>query len=206
MFTGIVAAVGKIKTVTPLEGGADAGVRLDVDAGGLPMADVGLGDSIALNGACMTVVEKTATGFTVDVSRESLNKTVGLDTTTEVNLEKALTLAERLGGHLVSGHVDGLGVVRKFEPVGESHELVIEAPRELAKYLAYKGSVVVNGVSLTVNRVDDSASGCSFSINLIPHTIQVTTLKHLKAGSKVNLEIDLIARYVERMLSLSAAG
>lgn len=204
MFTGIVAAVGKIKTVTPLEGGADAGVRLDVDAGGLPMADVGLGDSIALNGACMTVVEKTATGFTVDVSRESLNKTVGLDTTTEVNLEKALTLAERLGGHLVSGHVDGLGVVRKFEPVGESHELVIEAPRDLAKYLAYKGSVVVNGVSLTVNRVEDSASGCQFSINLIPHTIQVTTLKHLKAGSKVNLEIDLIARYVERMLSLKA--
>ncbi|HEY0585980.1 MAG TPA: riboflavin synthase [Pseudoduganella sp.] len=204
MFTGIVAAVGKIKTVTPLEGGADAGVRLDVDAGGLPMADVGLGDSIALNGACMTVVEKTATGFTVDVSRESLNKTVGLDTTTEVNLEKALTLAERLGGHLVSGHVDGLGVVRKFEPVGESHELVIEAPRDLAKYLAYKGSVVVNGVSLTVNRVEDSATGCSFSINLIPHTIQVTTLKHLKAGSKVNLEIDLIARYVERMLSLKS--
>ncbi|KQZ30435.1 riboflavin synthase [Duganella sp. Root1480D1] len=204
MFTGIVAAVGKIKTVTPLEGGADAGVRLDVDAGGLPMADVGLGDSIALNGACMTVVEKTATGFTVDVSRESLNKTVGLDTTAEVNLEKALTLAERLGGHLVSGHVDGLGVVRKFEPVGESHELVIEAPRDLAKYLAYKGSVVVNGVSLTVNRVEDSASGCSFSINLIPHTIQVTTLKHLKAGSRVNLEIDLIARYVERMLSLKS--
>jgi len=206
MFTGIVAAVGKINSVTPLEGGAFAGVRLDVDAGGLPMADVGLGDSIALNGACMTVVEKTATGFTVDVSRESLNKTVGLDTTTEVNLEKALTLAERLGGHLVSGHVDGLGVVRKFEPVGESYELVIEAPRDLAKYLAYKGSVVVNGVSLTVNRVEDSATGCSFSINLIPHTIQVTTLKHLKAGSKVNLEIDLIARYVERMLSLNAAG
>jgi riboflavin synthase len=206
MFTGIVAAVGKIKSVTPLEGGADAGVRLEVDAGGLPMADVGLGDSIALNGACMTVVEKTADGFTVDVSRESLNKTVGLDTTTEVNLEKALTLAERLGGHMVSGHVDGLGVVRKFEPVGESHELVIEAPPELAKYLAYKGSVVVNGVSLTVNRVNDTATGCEFSINLIPHTIQVTTLKHLKAGSPVNLEIDLIARYVERMLSLKAAG
>lgn len=206
MFTGIVAAVGKIKTVTPLEGGADAGVRLEVDAGGLPMEDVGLGDSIALNGACMTVVEKTATGFTVDVSRESLNKTAGLDTTSEVNLEKALTLAERLGGHLVSGHVDGLGVVRKFEPVGESHELVIEAPRELAKYLAYKGSVVVNGVSLTVNRVNDTATGCEFSINLIPHTIQVTTLKHLKGGSKVNLEIDLIARYVERMLSLNAAS
>ena len=209
MFTGIVAAVGKINTVTPLEGGADAGVRLDVDAGGLPMADVALGDSIALNGACMTVVEKTATGFTVDVSRESLNKTVGLDTTTEVNLEKALTLAERLGGHLVSGHVDGLGTVHSFEPVGESRELIIDAPHELGKFLAYKGSVVVNGVSLTVNRVEDLDGGagkvCRFSINLIPHTIDVTTLKHLRAGSKVNLEIDLIARYVERMLSASKA-
>ncbi|NVE01706.1 riboflavin synthase [Massilia sp. BJB1822] len=210
MFTGIVAAVGKINTVTPLEGGLDAGVRLNIDAGGLPLADVALGDSIAINGACMTVVEKSASGFTVDVSRESLNCTVGLDTTTEVNLEKALTLAERLGGHLVSGHVDGLGVVRKFEPVGESWELVIEAPRDLAKYLAFKGSVVVNGVSLTVNRVEDIGSGdgmvCQFSINLIPHTIQVTTLKHLKAGVKVNLEIDLIARYVERMLSVEKAA
>ena len=143
-------------------------------------------------------------GLPVAADSATLIKTVGLDTTTEVNLEKALTLAERLGGHLVSGHVDGLGTVRKFDPVGESFELVIEAPRDLAKYLAYKGSVVVNGVSLTVNRVSDTATGCEFSINLIPHTIQVTTLKHLKAGSKVNLEIDLIARYVERMLSLKA--
>ncbi len=210
MFTGIVAAVGKINTVTPLAGGLDAGVRLNIDAGGLPLADVALGDSIAINGACMTVVEKSDSGFTVDVSRESLNCTVGLDGTNEVNLEKALTLAERLGGHLVSGHVDGLGLVRKFEPVGESWELVIEAPRELAKYLAFKGSVVVNGVSLTVNRVDDIGSGtdmvCQFSINLIPHTIQVTTLKHLQAGARVNLEIDLIARYVERMLSVEKAA
>ncbi len=206
MFTGIVAAVGKIKTVTPLPGGHDAGVRLDIDAGPLPLADVGLGDSIAINGACMTVVEKSASSFVVDVSRESLNCTAGLDTPTEVNLEKALTLAERLGGHLVSGHVDGLGVVRKFEPVGESYELVVEAPRELAKYLAFKGSIVVNGVSLTVNRVEDVAEGCRFSINLIPHTIEVTTLKHLVVGSKVNLEIDLIARYVERMLSVADAG
>lgn len=206
MFTGIVAAVGKIKTVTPLPGGHDAGVRLDIDAGPLPLADVGLGDSIAINGACMTVVEKTDSSFVVDVSRESLNCTAGLDTPAEVNLEKALTLAERLGGHLVSGHVDGLGIVRKFEPVGESYELVVEAPRELAKYLAFKGSVVVNGVSLTVNRVEDVAEGCRFSINLIPHTIQVTTLKHLKVGSKVNLEIDLIARYVERMLSVEQKG
>ncbi|MDL2354857.1 MAG: riboflavin synthase [Pseudomonadota bacterium] len=207
MFTGIVAAVGKINSVKPQAGGLDAGVRLDIDAGGLPLADVALGDSIAINGACMTVVDKTATGFSVDVSRESLNCTVGLDAPGEVNLEKALTLAERLGGHLVSGHVDGLGTVQRFEAVGESWELVIDAPRELAKFLAFKGSVVVNGVSLTVNRVDDIAAGvCRFSINLIPHTISVTTLKHLRAGSQVNLEIDLIARYVERMLSLEAAN
>ncbi|MYM26150.1 riboflavin synthase [Duganella sp. FT135W] len=209
MFTGIVAAVGKIESVKPLEGGSFAGVRLDINAGGLPLADVGLGDSIAINGACMTVVEKDATNFRVDVSRESLNKTVGLDTLTEVNLEKALTLNERLGGHLVSGHVDGLGVVRKFEPVGESWELVVESPHELAKFLAYKGSIVVNGVSLTVNRINDIGTGadlvCQFSINLIPHTIAVTTLKHLTVGAKVNLEIDLIARYVERMVSVSSA-
>lgn len=206
MFTGIVAAVGKITSITPLGNQADAGVKLTIDAGGLPMADVAVGDSIALNGACMTVVTKTDTGFTVDVSRESLNRTAGLDAPGEVNLEKALTLSDRLGGHLVSGHVDGLGVVRKFEPVGESWELVVEAPKELAKYLAYKGSIIVNGVSLTVNRVTDTASGCEFSINLIPHTIQVTTLKHLKAGARVNLEIDLIARYVERMLGMSNTG
>ncbi len=209
MFTGIVAAVGKISTVQPLEGGLDAGVRLDIDAGGLPLGDVALGDSIAINGACMTVVAKTDSAFSVDVSRESLNCTVGLDAPGEVNLEKALTLAERLGGHLVSGHVDGLGQVHRFEAVGESWELVIDAPHDLAKFLAFKGSVVVNGVSLTVNRVEDldAAAGkqCRFSINLIPHTISVTTLKHLRAGSKVNLEIDLIARYVERMLSVGKA-
>jgi riboflavin synthase len=149
----------------------------------------------------MTVVEKSERSFAVDVSRESLNRTAGLDQPGEVNLEKALTLAERLGGHLVSGHVDGLGTVHAFEPVGESYKLVVDAPRELGKFLAYKGSVVVNGVSLTVNSVEDVAEGCRFSINLIPHTIAVTTLKHLHAGAKVNLEIDLIARYVERMLS-----
>lgn len=204
MFTGIVAAIGKITSITPLGNQPDAGVRLTIDAGSLPMADVALGDSIALNGACMTVVSKTAHGFTVDVSRESLNRTAGLDALGEVNLEKALTLADRLGGHLVSGHVDGLGVVRKFEPVGESMELVIEAPKDLAKYLAYKGSIVVNGVSLTVNKVVDADIGCAFSINLIPHTVEVTTLKHLKSGVRVNLEIDLIARYVERMLSLKS--
>jgi riboflavin synthase len=200
MFTGIVAAVGKISSVTPLAG-ANAGVRLRIDAGGLPLADVALGDSIAINGACMTVVEKTGEGFDVEVSRESLNCTVGLDAPGEVNLEKALTLNERLGGHLVSGHVDGLGLVHRFEQVGESWLLMIDAPRELGKFLAFKGSVVVNGVSLTVNRVEDVDAGCRFSINLIPHTIAVTTLKHLRVGGKVNLEIDLIARYVERMLT-----
>lgn len=201
MFTGIVAAVGSIKSVTPLADGADAGVRLDIDAGGLPLADVALGDSIAINGACMTVVEKTDSAFAVDVSRESLNRTVGLDQPGEVNLEKALTLAERLGGHLVSGHVDGVGQVLAMEPVGESWELRIAAPRALGRYLAYKGSITVNGVSLTVNTVEDTAQGTELSINLIPHTVQNTALQSLAAGSKVNLEIDLIARYVERMLS-----
>ncbi|HEU4851122.1 MAG TPA: riboflavin synthase [Telluria sp.] len=205
MFTGIVAAVGKITSITPLEGGADAGVRLEVNAGGLPLGDVALGDSIAMNGACMTVVAKTAESFTVDVSRESLNCTAGLDAPGEVNLEKALTLNERLGGHLVSGHVDGIGHVHRFEAVGESWLLMIDAPRSLAKYLAYKGSVVVNGVSLTVNKVEDvDAGACRFSINLIPHTIEVTTLRNLRVGARVNLEIDLIARYVERMLSLDS--
>lgn len=202
MFTGIVAAIGNITEISPL-GDAAAGNRLTVDAGSLPLADVALGDSITLNGACMTVVAKTARTFQVDVSRESLNCTAGLDRPGEVNLEKAVTLSERLGGHLVSGHVDGLGEVRKFEAVGESWLLVVEAPKALARYLAIKGSIVVNGVSLTVNNVVDTPSGCEFSVNLIPHTVQVTTLKQLHAGAKVNLEVDLIARYVERMLSLS---
>ena len=237
MFTGIVAAVGRIAKVTPL-GGADAGVRLTVDvraaAGGeatggeaagaettgaettgaetpaFDLADVAIGDSIAIQGACMTVITKTAHSFDVEVSRESLNKTAGLDGSGEVNLEKALRPMDRLGGHMVSGHVDGLGEVMQFAPVGESWELVIRAPKELAKYLAYKGSITVNGVSLTVNRVSDvaegqagsrSAAGADISINLIPHTIAMTTLKQLKAGLRVNLEIDLIARYVERMLN-----
>jgi riboflavin synthase len=209
MFTGIVAAVGSIQSVKPLEGGSFAGVRLQIEAGGLGLDDVALGDSIAINGACMTVVEKTGNAFAVDVSRESLNRTAGLDQPGEVNLEKALTLAERLGGHLVSGHVDGLGTVHSFEPIGESFKLVVDAPQELGKYLAYKGSIVVNGVSLTVNSVEDTESEgakvCRFSINLIPHTIAVTTLKHLHAGARINLEIDLIARYVERMLSAAKA-
>ncbi|MBU9187071.1 riboflavin synthase [Burkholderia gladioli] len=203
MFTGIVAAVGRIESIAPLGTEADAGIRLVVRAGGLDLGDVALGDSIAIQGACMTAIETTAETFTVDVSRESLNKTVGLSEPGEVNLEKALRAHDRLGGHIVSGHVDGLGTVTHFAPVGESHELRVLAPKALGKYLAYKGSITVNGVSLTVNAVKDLADGCEFSINLIPHTVQVTTLRHLKAGSKVNLEIDMIARYVERMLGAS---
>ncbi|TAM52521.1 MAG: riboflavin synthase [Paraburkholderia sp.] len=201
MFTGIVAAVGRIEAVKPLGADPAAGVRLTVDAGALDLTDVALGDSIAIQGACMTVVGKTARAFDVDVSRESLNCTVGLAEPGEVNLEKALTAHERLGGHIVSGHVDGLGVVTRFAAVGESHELRILAPQDIGRYLAYKGSITVNGVSLTVNSVDDRDDGCEFSINLIPHTVEVTTLKHLKAGAQVNLEVDLIARYTERILS-----
>lgn len=204
MFTGIVASVGQIRSVTPLADGKDAasaGVRLVIDAGALGLDDVVIGDSIAVQGACMTVVSLAGNEFAVDVSRESLNRTAGLGAPGEVNLEKAMRLSDRIGGHLVSGHVDGLGTVRRFETVGESWLLVIQADRQLARYLAYKGSVTVNGVSLTVNSVSDNSTGCEFSINLIPHTIAVTTLKHLKPGAAVNLEIDLIARYVERMAS-----
>ncbi|RKP59165.1 riboflavin synthase [Pararobbsia silviterrae] len=202
MFTGIVAAVGRIESVEPERAGdPDAGVRLTIEAGTLGLDDVATGDSISIQGACMTAVEIEGNRFTVDVSRESLNCTAGLDVPGDVNLEKALRANDRLGGHLVSGHVDGLGVVTRFAPVGESHELRVLAPHSIGRYLAFKGSVTVNGVSLTVNAVDDREAGCEFSINLIPHTIEVTTLKHLREGSKVNLEIDVIARYVERMLS-----
>ncbi|HWU85385.1 MAG TPA: riboflavin synthase [Rhodocyclaceae bacterium] len=195
MFTGIVAATGTITHIEPLE----QGVRLTVEAGALGLDDVAIGDSISHNGVCLTVIEKAGNTFKVDVSHETLSCTVGLDTPGEVNLEKAMRLSDRLGGHLVSGHVDGVGEVLKFEPVGESHELVIRAPAELAKYISRKGSITVNGVSLTTNRVG-GAGGAEFSINLIPHTVAVTTLKHLHPGSCVNLEVDLLARYVERML------
>jgi riboflavin synthase len=201
MFTGIVAAVGRIESIKPLGSTPEAGVRLTVRAGTLGLDDVELGDSIAIQGACMTVIAKTAHAFDVDVSRESLNRTAGLAQAGDVNLEKALRAHDRLGGHIVSGHVDGLGTVTRFEPVGESFELRVLAPRDIGRYLAYKGSITVNGVSLTVNAVEDRDDGCEFSINLIPHTVEVTTLRHLVPGAKVNLEIDLIARYVERMMT-----
>ena len=199
MFTGIVAAVGRIEEVQSL--GEQAGVRIAVDAGELDLRDVAPGDSIAVQGACMTAVRIEDGRFFVDVSGESLSKTVGLDAPGEVNLEKALTLADRLGGHLVSGHVDGIGEVVSFEPIGESWRLVVRADESLGRYLAYKGSITVDGVSLTVNRVADTDAGVEFEINLVPHTIRVTTLRSLHAGRRVNLEIDLIARYVERMLA-----
>lgn len=201
MFTGIIAAVGRIERVEPL----GDGVRLLVDAGTLGLDDVAVGDSIAIQGACMTATTVEGTRFTVDVSRESLNHTVGLDAPGEVNLEKALTLADRLGGHLVSGHVDGLAEVVAFDEIGESWRLDLRVPPELSKYFAYKGSATVNGVSLTVNSVEDGPTGAVISINLIPHTIAVTTLHNLRAGAKVNLEVDLIARYVERMLGAGVA-
>jgi len=194
MFSGIIADVG---TITKAED-RDGGLRLSVETKALGMDDVQLGDSIAVNGVCLTVIKKDGNTFTVDVSRETLNCTVGLEAqNARVNLEKALRLADRLGGHLVSGHVDGVGEVVTFTDLGESWKLVLRAPQALAKYIAVKGSVTINGVSLTVNEVADTV----FNINLIPHTLAMTTLCELRAGAKVNLEIDLIARYVERMLT-----
>jgi riboflavin synthase len=196
MFTGIVAAVGRIERAEP----RPKGLRVTINAGALETGDVAIGDSIAVNGCCLTVVALTGRRFDVDVSQETIDCTVGLGAPGEVNLEKSLRLADRLGGHLVSGHVDGVGEVLAFEPVGESHRLVVRAPAELAKYIARKGSVAVQGVSLTVNRVD----GSEFEINLIPHTLAVTTLNHLKLGARVNLEVDLLARYAERLLAVGS--
>ena len=218
MFTGIITGVGRIVAVHPLhaisslETSADTsfGKRLVINTPADYLDDVGLGDSIAINGACMTVTSFDAAKneFSIDISAESLLKTAGLTELGSVNLEKALRTHDRLGGHIVSGHVDGVGTVSFFEPVGESWELRITCPPELGKFMAYKGSITVNGVSLTVNRVVDSTLSSKngklsteLSINLIPHTIENTALGSLKAGSSVNLEIDTVARYVERMLS-----
>lgn len=203
MFTGIITAVGQIKSAQAKGDGLH--LVLEVPAGYLD--DVALGDSIAIQGACMTATQIEGNTFALDISRESLNKTVGLDQIGPVNLEKALRLNDRLGGHLVSGHVDGVGKVAHFAQVAAdaygSWLLHIEAPKALAAFLAYKGSIVVNGVSLTVNKTEDTATACLVDINIIPHTLENTTLGKLKQGDAVNLEIDLIARYVARMMNLA---
>jgi riboflavin synthase len=207
MFTGIVSAVGRIVDVRSLGASASFGKALTLEAPPGWIGGIAIGDSIAMAGACMTVVslEPLANRFAVEVSAESLDATTGLDATGDINLEKALRAGDRLDGHLVSGHVDGVGMVTHFERVGESWELRVEAPASLARFLAQKGSIAVDGVSLTVNRVVDAASGCEFSVNLIPHTVTHTTLRRLVRGARVNLEIDTIARYVERMLAASLA-
>jgi riboflavin synthase len=209
MFTGIITGLGRIVAIQSLGSTATYGKRLTIATPETYLDDVGLGDSIAINGACMTVVslDQSKGQFDIDISAESLDKTSGLTETGVINLEKAMRANDRLGGHMVSGHVDGIGHVSYFAEIGESWELRILAPSELGKYLAYKGSITVNGVSLTVNQVTDLSAeqsqfgaGCEISINLIPHTVQNTSLQQLAQGSRVNLEIDLIARYVERML------
>ncbi len=204
MFTGIITGVGRIAALHDLGSSLDHGKRLTIEAPPGYLDDVGLGDSIALNGACMTVtsLDLPQHRFTIDISAESLARTSGLaDVGNRINLEKALRAHDRLGGHIVSGHVDGIGKVTKFAQIGESWELRVMAPTELGKFLAFKGSITINGVSLTVNKIADSVEGCEFSINLIPHTVENTALSQLQAGSRVNLEIDTVARYVERMLS-----
>ena len=197
MFTGIVETTGMIEKaeITP------ENARLTINAPKLGLHQVAIGDSIAVNGCCLTVVEKSPETFSVDVSNETLSLTNGLKLGAEVNLEKSLRFGDRLGGHLVSGHIDGVGLVTAIDDLGASWRLEIDAPKELARFVARKGSITVNGVSLTVNKVSDVADGNAlFEINIIPHTHQVTTIRLLRKGMKVNLEIDLLARYVERML------
>ena len=203
MFTGIVSAIGTITQTRALGATPEFGLRLTIAVPEGYLAGVALGDSIALNGACMTVAALDAphNHFEVDVSGESLSRTGALDRPGRVNLELALRAGDRLGGHLVSGHVDGVGSIEHMRAAGESTGLVVLCPAELARFIAVKGSLVVNGVSLTVNRVHDGPNGCSVSINLIPHTLSHTMLGELQAGSRVNLEVDLIARYVERLVS-----
>ena len=206
MFTGIITGVGRIVAVDALGSSSTHGKCLTIACPPGYLDDVGLGDSIALNGACMTVtrLDLPHHQFSIDISAESLARTANLDRAGTVNLEKALRANDRLGGHIVSGHVDGVGQVLSFEPMGESWALRLHIPTALARYLAYKGSITVNGVSLTVNTVTDHTGGCDIDINLIPHTVHNTALGSLVAGAPVNLEIDLIARYVERMLGAPA--
>lgn len=194
MFTGIITAVGTITAIQPRSGD----VRLRIATGRLDLRDVQLGDSIAVSGVCLTAVELPGDGFWADVSRESLERTILSEAATgsRVNLEKALTPTTRLGGHLVSGHVDGIGTISEWRPDGRSWRMRIQAPNALARYIAEKGSICVDGISLTVNRVE----GAAFELNIVPHTLAETTLAEVQAGRRVNLEVDLIARYLERLL------
>ncbi|HEX3060453.1 MAG TPA: riboflavin synthase [Usitatibacter sp.] len=192
MFSGIVAAVGRIASEKP----HGDGVRIRIQSGGLALGDVKVGDSIAVQGVCLTVVALDAKGFEADVSRATLDVTHGLAKDRDVNLENSLRMGDRLDGHLVSGHVDGVGSVVGMEDLGGSTRVVIEAPSSLERYIAVKGSITVDGVSLTVN----SVAGGRFEVNLIPHTLSATTLRSLRAGSRVNMEVDLLARYVARLL------
>lgn len=192
MFTGIIEAVGRIAAVKP----AGQSAAVTIDAGGLDMSEVAIGDSIACNGVCLTVTALVPQGFTVDVSQETLRASAGFDAGNAINLEKSLRLSDRLGGHLVSGHVDGVGTVIAVKAIDAHREITVRFPAEFGRYIARKGSIAVNGVSMTVNVV----TGDTFSVNLIPHTLAVTNLNDLKQGDRVNLEIDLLARYVERML------
>jgi riboflavin synthase len=192
MFSGMVAAVGRIAAANP----HGDGLRLRIEAPGFGLDDVAIGDSISVQGVCHTVVAKSGEAFEVDTSHATLAVTSGLEAGREVNLEKSLRLSDRLGGHLVSGHVDGVGHVIELEELGGSCRVLIQAPGALAKYIARKGSIAIDGVSLTINAADDSR----FEVNLIPHTRAVTTLKHLAPRRRVNLEVDMIARYVERIL------
>ena len=191
MFTGIIEAVGRVAAVKP----AGQSAALTIGAGGMDLSDVSVGDSVACNGVCLTVTALVPQGFTVDVSQETLRVTSGFGPGAAINLEKSLRLSDRLGGHLVSGHVDGVGTVTAVKTVDGNREVIVRFPAELGRYIARKGSIAIDGVSLTVNVVTTD----TFSINLIPHTLAVTNLKNLKQGNRVNLEIDLVARYVERM-------
>ena len=191
MFTGLIQAVGQIDDIQASK--ADISIRIDAQS--LDLSDVNEGDSIAVNGVCLTATRINETHFEADVSVETLRVTTGLNKEGDVNLEKAMSLHDRLGGHLVSGHVDCIGKVVKFEAINDCWLLAIHAPHTISKYIARKGSICVNGVSLTVNTIDQDI----FSVNIIPHTIEKTTLGQLKTGCQVNLEIDQIARYVERM-------
>jgi len=191
VFTGIITAVGRVGAVARTSGG----MRLCIESGGLRLGDVAIGDSIAVNGICLTVVARKARSFEADVSRETLDCTAGFGRGARVNLEKSLRLADRIGGHFVSGHVDGVGIVTRIRRVGANRVITVKAPARLARYIARKGSVTVNGVSLTVNDVN----GAGFAANLIPHTLAATNLGQLGARHKVNLEVDMLARYIERL-------